>query len=45
MALSLPTTTNNLGTDVNVEGQPHLGPAQQPIAQIQCCSLWLAFTG
>jgi putative ABC transport system permease protein len=34
IALSLPTTAN-LGTDVDVEGQPHLAPAQQPIAQLQ----------
>jgi predicted permease len=35
VAMSLPTTTNNLGTDVDVEGQPNLAPAQLPIAQIQ----------
>jgi predicted permease len=35
VALSLPTTTNNLGTNVDVEGQPHLEPARQPIAQLQ----------
>ena len=38
VALSLPTTTNNLGTDIQVEGQPLLAPAQQPIAQIQSIS-------
>lgn len=35
VALSLPTTTTNIGTDIEVEGQPHLSPQELPIAQVQ----------
>jgi putative ABC transport system permease protein len=35
VALSLPTTITNLGTDVEVEGQPRVAPQDLPIAQVQ----------
>jgi len=35
VALSLPTTTTNIGTDIEVEGQPHFAPQDLPIAQAQ----------
>lgn len=34
-ALSLPTTTTNIGTDIEVEGQPRVRPEELPIAQVQ----------
>ena len=38
IALSLPTTTNKLGTNVEVEGQPTLEASDQFIAQLQSVS-------
>jgi putative ABC transport system permease protein len=38
VSLSLPTTTNNLGTNVAVDGQPKVDSSEQPIAQLQSIS-------
>jgi putative ABC transport system permease protein len=38
VAMSLPTTTNNLNTNVQVDGQPRLEPRDIPIAQLQSVS-------
>lgn len=38
VAQSLPTTTNNLNTNVAVEGQPWIDPREQPLAQLQSIS-------
>jgi len=35
VALSLPTTTTNISTDIEVEGQPRVRPEELPIAQVQ----------